>query len=70
VLGAVPGAVSPSVGSSQVSADGRFVYFGADQGPNQFESAALIIVDAQARTVSLTLAAPSDDYDVFNLYRC
>jgi hypothetical protein len=73
VLGAVAGGqVSPSesVGSSQVSADGRFVYFGATQGSSAFESAALITVDTAARTLSLVNAAPTDDYDVFNLYRC
>jgi hypothetical protein len=71
VLGTVAGGqVSPQVGASQVSADSRFVYFGATQGSNAFESAALITVDVLARTLSLINAAPTDDYDVFNLYRC
>ena len=35
-----------------------------------FESAALLTVDVLARTVGLANAAPTDDYDVFNLYRC
>ena len=74
VLGVVPGgaAVSPAgtIGASQVSADGRFVYFSAVQGPETGESAALVTVDAVARTVGLVNAAPTDDYDVFNLYRC
>jgi len=61
VVGAVPGEVSPNVGASQVSADGRFVYFGASQGPNQFESAALVTVDTAARTLNLVNAAPTDD---------
>ena len=59
-----------SVGVSQVSADGRFVYFGATQGPSAFESAALVTVDVVARTLSVVNAAGTDDYDVGNLYRC
>lgn len=74
ILGAVPGGavISPSetVGASQVSEDGRFVYFSAVQGPNTYESAALVTVDTVMGTVSLVNAAPSDDYDVFNLYHC
>lgn len=73
IAAAIPGrTVSPaqSVGASQVSADGRFVYFGATQGPSTGDSASLVTVDAVARTASLVNAAPSDDYDVFNLYRC
>ncbi len=73
VIGAIAGGeVSPaeSVGVSQVSADGRFVYFGATQGPSAFESAALVTVDVVARTLSVVNAAGTDDYDVGNLYRC
>jgi len=71
VLGVVAnGQISPNVGASQVSADGLFVYFGAMQGSAEFESAALITVDLGARSLSLVNAAPTDDYDVFNLYRC
>ena len=73
VLGTIAGGLlSPAeaVGSSQVSADSRYVYFAATQGPNAFESAALITVDVLARTLGVVNAAPTDDYDVFNLYRC
>jgi hypothetical protein len=74
VLSAVPGVVAHSphdtVGASAVSADGRFVYFSANQGPDQFESAALITVDTVGKALALVNAAPTDDYDVFNLYRC
>jgi len=59
-----------SIGASQVSADGRYVYFGAVQPSNTFESAALITVDTLARTITNTNAAPTDDYDVYNLFRC
>ena len=59
-----------SVGTSAVSADGRYVYFGAVQPSATFESAALIVVDTLAQTLQTTNAAPTDDYDVLNLFRC
>jgi hypothetical protein len=65
------GKVNPSVGSATVSADGKYVYFGAVQGSAAFESAALITVDVVGKLIELTLAAPSDDYDVLNtVLRC
>ena len=73
LLGGTPaGQYSPmeSVGSSQVSADGRFVYFGAVQPSSTFESAALITVDTLTGAIQTANAAPTDDYDVLNLFRC
>ena len=72
-LGVVPGGpagVNPTVGQSEVSADGRFVYFGAEQSSAQFESSALIVVDTVAKTFAVTKAAPTDDYDIIALGRC
>lgn len=72
-LGVVPGGpagVNPSPGQSEVSADGRFVYFGAEQASAEFESAALIVVDTVAKTFVVNKAAPTDDYDVIALGRC
>ena len=72
-LGLIPGGPSgivPSAGQSEVSADGRFVYFGATQASAEFESSALIVVDVVAKTFTLTKAAPTDDYDILALGRC
>ena len=65
-----PSGIAPSAGQSEVSADGRFVYFGATQASAEFESSALIVVDVVAKTFTLTKAAPSDDYDILALGRC
>ena len=65
-----PSGIAPSAGQSEVSADGRFVYFGATQASAEFESSALIIVDVVAKTFTLTKAAPTDDYDILALGRC
>ena len=73
VIATIPaGTILPAetVGASQISADGRFVYFSATQGSSEFESAALVVVDLLNHTYTLTLAAPDDEYDVVNLYRC
>jgi len=73
VIGGIAGgtySAIESVGASAVSSDGRFVYFGAVQPSSTFESAALITVDAVAGTITTANAAPTDDYDVFNLFRC
>lgn len=65
------GKLNPQVGSSTVSVDGKYVYFGAVQGSKAFESAALITVDVVGKSLDVTLAAPSDDYDVLNtVMRC
>jgi len=72
-LGVFPGGaagVAPTVGQSEVSADGRFVYYGAEQASAEFESSALIVVDTVAKTFTVTKAAPTDDYDIIALGRC
>ena len=72
-LGVFPGGpagVSPTVGQSEVSADGRFVYFGAEQASAEFESSALIVIDTVAKTFVVNKAAPTDDYDIIALGRC
>ena len=71
VLGVVSkGQVSPSPGQVTVSADGRIVTFGAVQSEATDESPALITVDVLARTASLTLSAPDDEYDILVLSQC
>ena len=65
-----PGQVTPGFGLSEVSADGRYVYFQVLQGPATFGSAGLAIVDVVAETVSLTLASPDDEFEVLGLFRC
>jgi hypothetical protein len=72
-IGIFPGGssgVRPSIGQSEVSLDGRFVYFGAVQGSDEFESSALIIVDTVLKTFVVNKAAPTDDYDILALGRC
>ena len=72
-LGVFPGGpagVNPTVGQSEVSADGRFVYFGAEQASAEFESSALIVIDTVAKTFVVNKAAPTDDYDIIALGRC
>jgi hypothetical protein len=64
------GQLSPGPGQVTVSPDGRTVTFGAMQPTATLGSAALITVDAVARTVALTLAAPDDEFEVLLLSQC
>jgi len=71
VIGVFPsGVINPGFGQVEVSEDGRYVYFAANQGTNAFESPALITVDTIDRTFDLALAAPDGTYDVLTLARC
>ncbi len=71
VIGVFPsGVINPGFGQVEVSEDGRYVYFAANQGTNAFESPALITVDTIDRTFDLVLAAPDGTYDVLTLARC
>ena len=71
VIGVFPsGVINPGFGQVEVSEDGRYVYFAANQGTNAFESPALITVDTVDRTFDLALAAPDGTYDVLTLARC
>lgn len=65
-----PNQVQPGFGQSAVSADGRYVYFQVLQSEAAFSSEGLVIVDVISGSISLTLAAPDDDYNVLGLFRC
>lgn len=70
-LGTLPrNQVQSGFGQSAVSADGRFVYFQVLQSEAAFSSEGLVTVDVISGSVSLTLAAPDDEYNVLGLFRC
>jgi len=70
-IGTIPrGTVNPGVGIVAISSDERYVYFGAVQGSNDYESATLITVDVVSQAFSLVNAAPDDAYDVYDIFNC